>query len=96
MIPSSTLAHKRRTGIQCQCSGCCEKELTPSIPHSIWRLNEASIIDTLQPNHDEMQAMTALDRFAWKQIAVYLLDIFVLGMTKHLTIVQSEIAPALG
>jgi hypothetical protein len=30
-----------------------------------------------------MQAMTVLKRFAWKQIAVYLLDTFVLGITKY-------------
>ncbi len=60
-------------------SRCSEKEQNPSIPHSIWRHNEASIIDTRRPNHDETQAMTAMKLFSWKRIAVYPLDTFILG-----------------
>ncbi len=72
-------------------SRCSEKEQNPSIPHSIWRHNKASIIDIRQSNHDEIQAMTAMKLFAWKQIAVNPVDTFILGMTKHQTIVQCKV-----
>jgi hypothetical protein len=44
--------------------------------------------------HDEIQAMTAMKLFAWKRIAVNPLDTFILGMTKHQTIVQCKVTLA--
>jgi hypothetical protein len=49
-----------------------------------------------RPNHDKVQAMTAMKRFRRKWIAVNLLYTVVFGMTKHQTIEQSKMTLAFG
>ena len=77
-------------------SRCWEQEKNPSIPESIWRHNKGTIIDTLLPNHDKAEAMTAMKRFRWKWIAVNPLYTVVFGMTKHQTLEQSTMTLAFG
>ncbi len=46
-------------------------------------------IDARQPDHDLVQAMTAVKGFGGKWIAVNPLDTIVFGMTQHQTVIQS-------
>jgi hypothetical protein len=69
---------------------------TGAKPDSIWRHNKGAIIDTRRPNHDNVQAMTAMKRFRRKWIAVNPLYTVVFGMTKHQTIEQSKTTLAFG
>jgi hypothetical protein len=64
----------------------------PSIPDSIWRHNKGAIIDARRPDHaiDHVQAMTAVQGFGGKWIAVNPFDTIVLGMTQHKTVIQSK------
>ena len=59
-----------------------EQEQYTSIPDWIGRDNESTIIDTRQPYHDEVQSMTTMEQFRRKQIAVYSLHTFVLGVSE--------------
>ena len=47
-----------------------------------------SRVETWRPNHDEVQAVTAIKRLREKRVAVNSLHTFVLGVTKHQTVVQ--------
>ncbi len=51
-------------------------------------------IDALQPDHDHVQAMTAVKGFGGKWIAVNPLDTIVFGMTQHQTVIQSKMTLA--
>ena len=62
----------------------------------IWRHNKGTIIDARRPNHDKVQAMTAMKGFGWKWIAVNPLDTIVFGMTQHQTVIQSKMTFAFG
>ena len=73
-----------------------EQEQYTSIPDRIGRDNESPIIDTGRPYHDEVQSMTAMERFRRKRIAVNSLHSFVLGVSNHQTIEQSKMPLALG
>ncbi len=75
-------------------SRCREQQQNPSIPDCLWRHNKGAIIDTLRPNHDNVQAMTAIKCFFRKWIAVNPLYTVVLDMTKHQTIEQSKMTLA--
>ena len=77
-------------------SRCWEQKQTPSIPDSILRHNKGAIIDTRRPNHDHVQAMTAVEGFCGKWIAVNPLDTLVFSMTQHQTVIQSTMTLALG
>jgi hypothetical protein len=50
------------------------------------------MVDTRWPNHDEVQAVTAVKRLRRKRVAVYPLHNFVLGVTvsQHQTIMQGK------
>ena len=67
-----------------------EKERYPSIPDSFGLHYEGDIVDTWRPNHDEVQLVTAVERFCRQRVAVYPLHTFVLGVPKHHTIIQSK------
>ena len=67
-----------------------EQEQYSCIPDWIGRDNESSIIDTRGPYHDEVQSMTAMERFRRKRIAVYSLHSLVLVVSYHQTIEQSK------
>ncbi len=60
------------------------------------KLNYPMIVDTRRPNHDEVQAMTAIKRLCWKRATVNSLYTTVLGVTEHQTVVQSKMALAFG
>jgi hypothetical protein len=45
--------------------------------------NKGAIIDAWRPDHDHVQAMTAVKGFGGKLIAVNPFDTIVLGMTQH-------------
>ena len=77
-------------------SRCWEQKQNPSIPDSIRRHNKGAIIDTRRPNHDHVQAMTAVEGFCGKWIAVNTLDALVFSMTQHQTVIQSKMTLALG
>ncbi len=64
--------------------------------HSIWRHHKGAIIDTLLPNHDNVQVMTAMKGFGLKWITVNQLDTIVFGMTQHQTVIQSKMTLAFG
>jgi hypothetical protein len=49
-----------------------------------------------RPDHDHVQAMTAVKGFGWKWIAVNPLDTIVFGMTQHQTVIQSKMTLAAG
>ncbi len=72
-----------------------EKEQNPCIPNWIWRHHEVSMVETRRPNHDEVQAVTAIKRLRRKWVAVNPLHTIVLGVTKHQTVVRWEMALAL-
>jgi hypothetical protein len=81
----------------CVCSSRgCEQKQHPSIPDSIRRDNERAIVDFWRPNHDEVQSVTSVKRFCRKRVAVYPLHTFVLGLSKHQAIIQSEMTLVLG
>ena len=71
-------------------------EQNPSIPDSIRRHYKGAVIDTRRPNHDHVQAMTAVEGFWGKWIAVNPLDTLVFSMTQHQTAIQSKMTLALG
>ena len=77
-------------------SRCWEQKQNPSIPDSIRRHNKGAIIDTRRSNHDHVQAMTAVEGFCGKWIAVNPLDTLVFSMTQHQTVIQSKMTLALG
>ena len=77
-------------------SRCWEQKQNPSIPDSIRRHNKGAIIDTRRPNHDHVQAMTAVEGFCRKWVAVNPLGTLVFGMTQHQTVIQSKMTLALG
>jgi hypothetical protein len=62
-------------------SVCCsrgrKKEQCPSIPDCTGRNDKGSMVDTRWPNHDEVQAVTAVKRLRRKRVAVYPLHTFV-------------------
>jgi hypothetical protein len=66
------------------------------IPDSIWRNNKGAIIDARRPDHDHVQAMTAVKGFGGKWIAGNPLDTIVFGMTQHQTVIQSKMTLAAG
>jgi hypothetical protein len=47
-----------------------EKEQNPCMPNWIWRHHEGSMVETRRPNHDEVQAVTAIKRLRRKRVAV--------------------------
>ncbi len=71
-----------------------EQQQNPSIPDCLWRHNKGAVINTLRPNYDKVQAVTAMKCFFWKWIAVNPLYTVVFGMTKHQTIEQSKMTLA--
>ena len=73
-----------------------EQEQHTSIPDRLWRYDEGSIIDARRPNHDEVHAMTSMEHFRRKRIAVNPLHSLVLGVCQHQTIEQCVMALALG
>ena len=79
----------------CCCSGR-EKEQYPSIPDCTGRNDKGSMVDTRLPNHDEVQAVTAVKRLRRKRVAVNPLHSFVLGVSQHQTIIQGEMPLAFG
>jgi hypothetical protein len=72
-----------------------EKEQNPCIPTWIWRHHEGSMVETRRPNYDGIQAVTAIKRLGRKRVPVNSLYTIVLGVTKHQTVVQWEMALAL-
>ncbi len=54
------------------------------------------MVDARWPNHDEVQAVTAVKRLRRKRVAVYPLHTFVLGVSQHQTIKQGEMPLAFG
>jgi hypothetical protein len=71
------------------------KEQYPSntrvIPeHATGRNHTGSMDDTLRPNHDKIQTVTPLKWFRRKRVVVYPQHTFVLGLSKHQTIIQSK------
>jgi hypothetical protein len=52
--------------------------------------------DTRRPDHDHIQAMTAVKEFGWKWIAVNPLDTIVFCMTQHQTVIKSKMTLASG
>ena len=81
-------------------SVCCsrgrKKEQFPSIPDCTGRNDKGSMVDTRWPNHDEVQAVSAVKRLRRKRVAVYPLHTFDLGVSQHQTIIQSEMPLAFG
>lgn len=77
-------------------SRCGEQEQYTSIPDWSRRDNESSIIDTWRPYHDEVQSMTAIERFRRKRIAVNSLHTLVLGVSDHQTIEPTKMPFASG
>ena len=81
-------------------SVCCsrgrKKEQYPSIPDCTGRNDKGSMVDTRWPNHDEVQAVTAVKRLRRKRVAVNPLHSFVLGVSQHQTIIQGEMPLAFG
>ena len=71
-----------------------EQEQYTSIPNCVWRYNESSIIDARRPNHDGVHAMTSIEHFRRKRIAVNPLHTLVLVVSQHQTIEQCEMALA--
>ncbi len=70
--------------------------------HTKLRHHEGSMVDTRQPNHDEVQAVIAIKRLPRKRVAGTLhtivlgtLHTIVLGVTKHQTVLQRKMALAL-
>ena len=53
------------------------------------------MVETRRPNHDGVQAVTAIKRLRRKRVAVNSLHTIVLGVTKNLTVVQRKVALAL-
>ena len=78
------------------CSSGREKEQYPSIPDCTGRNDKGSMVDTRWPNHDEVQAVTAVKRLRRKRVAVNPLHSFVLGVSQHQTIIQGEMPLAFG
>ena len=72
-----------------------ELEQYTSIPDGIGRDNESPIVDTRRPYHDEVQSVTAMERFSRKRIAVYALHPLVLGVPNHQTIEKIKMPLAL-
>ena len=72
-----------------------EQEQYTSIPDGIGRDNESPIVDTRRPYHDEVQSVTAMERFSRKRIAVYALHPLVLGVPNHQTIEKIKMPLAL-
>jgi hypothetical protein len=60
------------------------------------RQNKCAIVNSRRVNHKEVQSVTAVEWFRRKRVAVYPLHIFVLGVTKHKTIIQREVTLASG
>ena len=82
----SSVGHSRST----------EQEQYTSIPNCVWRYNESSIIDARRPNHDGVHAMTSIEHFWRKRIAVNPLHTLVLGVPLHQTIEKCKMALVLG
>jgi hypothetical protein len=57
---------------------------------TVQRHNKCSIVDSLWPNHDRIQSVTAVKRVCRKLVAVYPLHTPVLGVSQHQLIVQSQ------
>jgi hypothetical protein len=53
--------------------------------------NKGFIINSQQPNHDEVQAVTAIKRVFWKLVTVNTMHAIELGMSQHQTIIQSKL-----
>ncbi len=54
------------------------------------------MVDTRWPNHDEVQAVTAVELLRRKRVAVYPLHTLVLGVSQHQTIIQGEMLLVFG
>ena len=87
-----------RNWITC-CSKGCEQEQYQRIPYSSLLHYEGAIVHTRRPNHwhDEVKSVTAIKHFCRKRVAVNpLLHTFVLRVSKHQQIMQSELPLAFG
>ena len=82
-----------RPGVGLWCGS--EKKQNPFIPNWIWRDHEGSIINTWRPNHYEVQSVAAVKWFCRERVAVNPLHTIVLGVTKHQTVKEWEMALAL-
>ena len=85
-----------------KCFGPCvglwcgrKKEQNPRIPNWIWRDHEGSIINARRQNHYVVQSVAAVKWFCRELVAVNALHTTVLGVAKHQTVVQCEMALAL-
>jgi hypothetical protein len=78
-----------RTWIQCQSLQMLRTEAKPEHIRHYLEKQQKHHIDARQPDHDHVQAMTAVKGFGGKWIAVNPLDNNVFGMTQHQIVMQS-------
>jgi hypothetical protein len=83
-----TRAHSKdlnQVGRSVCCSRGRKKEQYPSIPDCTGRNDKGSMVDTRWPNHDEVQAVSAVKRLRRKRVAVYPLHTFVSNLNRNST-----------
>jgi hypothetical protein len=102
IFPGLKQGHNRRAWIQCRSQ---QEQRTGetlehyrSIPYYLRRYDKSSIIDARRPNNDGVHAITSIEHFAWKWIAVNPLHTLVLGVShwQHQTIERCKMALVFG
>ncbi len=71
-------------------------EAKPEQTRQYLATQQGAKIDARLPDHDHVQAMTAVKGFGGKWIALNPLDTIVFGMTQHQKVTQSKMTLAAG